>query len=138
MLIAKLVIIALTVALLGLGIWQEVRVVKLAVAERQYLHVVSALLILGSVDFLAIVFLSYLLGMVIPALDGLSTPRFVRLGLSGLVVGLTVAWVGQAGIEATQSFKERKYWRFTTYLALAMLGVAAGALVQISLLWGRG
>jgi hypothetical protein len=132
--IPRLVFIAITVGLLVFALWREARLLKTTLTEHRYLGVLSEVFIFGSVDFLVIVFLSYQLGMVLPALGVLSGPNYVRFGLSGLLLGLTVSWVGQAAVEARQSFLKHNYPRFAISLTLAVVGAAAAVLVYFKFL----
>jgi hypothetical protein len=134
MLNPRFIFIAITIALFAVAIWREVHLVRAALAARKYLHVVSELLLFGSIDFLTIVFLSYIAGTIRPALSFLSTPLYVRLGLSGLLFGLTVAGAGAAAVDARQSFAGRNTLRLATSIVFGAMGIVGAVLVYLKFL----
>jgi hypothetical protein len=134
MLITKLIFIAVAASVLGFAVWREIRLLRATIAERQYWGSFSQALIFLSVDFLAVVFLSYLLGTLSPSLGRLSHPPYARFGFSSLLVGITAAGLGEAVVEARRSLAEKKHVRFGTSLALGATGLACAVVLYLKFL----
>jgi len=136
MLITRLLFVAIAALLLGFAVWRETHLLRGTMVERHYWGAFSQLVIFLSFDFLAVVFLSYLLAALIPILGVLSQPVYVRLGLSAFLVGVTAAGLGEAVAEAKRAFTERRHLRMGISVALGGAGLICVVIVYLKFLRG--